>query len=121
MGQTIIKKGTKIDNLVQIAHNVTVGENCVIAAQSGIAGSSHIGNNVTFGGQVGVVGHLSIGNNVIVAGQSGVSHAVKDNETIAGSPAIPIKDWRLATVLFRKLPELLNFRRKFHDDKGGNE
>ena len=108
IGSTIIKKGTKIDNLVQIAHNVSIGENCAIASQTGIAGSSTIGDNVIMGGQVGIAGHLTVGNNVMVAAQSGISHDIKDNEVVAGSPAIPIKEWRLSMVLFKKLPELFN-------------
>ncbi|RZD16941.1 MAG: UDP-3-O-(3-hydroxymyristoyl)glucosamine N-acyltransferase [Candidatus Acididesulfobacter guangdongensis] len=108
IGSTIIKKGTKIDNLVQIAHNVSIGENCALASQTGIAGSAVIGNNVIMGGQVGVAGHLTVGDNVIIAAQSGISHDIKDNEVVAGSPAIPIKEWRVSMVLFKKLPELFN-------------
>ncbi len=108
IGSTIIKKGTKIDNLVQIAHNVSIGENCALASQTGIAGSAVIGNNVIMGGQVGVAGHLTVGDNVIIAAQSGISHDIKDNEIVAGSPAIPIKEWRISMVLFKKLPELFN-------------
>ncbi len=103
---TKIGAGTKIDNLVQVAHNVIIGRNCVIAAQTGIAGSSEIGDNVTIGGQAGITGHISIGNNVIIAAQSGVSSNVKDYEVISGSPAFSIKEWRNSVVLFKKLPEL---------------
>ncbi len=103
---TRIGAGTKIDNLVQIAHNVIIGRNCVIAAQTGIAGSSEVGDNVTMGGQVGIAGHISIGNNVMIAAQSGVSGNVKDGEIISGSPAFSIKEWRNSVVLFKKLPEL---------------
>ncbi|MHB1546898.1 MAG: UDP-3-O-(3-hydroxymyristoyl)glucosamine N-acyltransferase, partial [bacterium] len=103
---TRIGAGTKIDNLVQVAHNVIIGKNCVIAAQTGIAGSSEIGDNVTMGGQVGIAGHISIKNNVTIAAQSGVSNNVKDNEIVAGSPAFSIKEWRNSVVLFKKLPEL---------------
>ena len=103
---TRIGAGTKIDNLVQVAHNVIIGKNCVIAAQTGIAGSAKIGDNVTIGGQVGIAGHIAIGNNVMIAAQSGVSNSVKDNEVISGSPAFPIKEWRNSVVLFKKLPEL---------------
>jgi UDP-3-O-[3-hydroxymyristoyl] glucosamine N-acyltransferase len=108
IGSTIIKKGTKIDNLVQIAHNVSIGENCALASQTGIAGSAVIGNNVIMGGQVGVAGHLNVGAHAIIAAQSGISHDIKDNEIVAGSPAIPIKEWRISMVLFKKLPELFN-------------
>lgn len=103
---TRIGKGTKIDNLVQIAHNVIIGSNCAIAAQTGIAGSSTIGDNVTIGGQAGIAGHISVGNGVMIAAQSGVAHNIKDNEIISGSPAFPIKDWRSSVALFKKLPEL---------------
>jgi UDP-3-O-[3-hydroxymyristoyl] glucosamine N-acyltransferase len=103
---TRIGAGTKIDNLVQIAHNVIIGKNCVIAAQTGIAGSSEIGDNVTMGGQVGIAGHISIGNNVMIAAQSGVSGNISDGEIISGSPAFSIKEWRNSVVLFKKLPEL---------------
>lgn len=103
---TGIGAGTKIDNLVQIAHNVIIGKNCAIAAQTGIAGSSVIGDNVTIGGQVGITGHIFIGNNVIIAAQSGVVNNIEDNEIVSGLPAFSIKDWRNSTVLFKKLPEL---------------
>ncbi len=103
---TRIGAGTKIDNLVQVAHNVIIGRNCAIAAQTGIAGSSEIGDNVTIGGQVGIAGHIAVGNNVMIAAQSGVSGNVKDGEVISGSPAFSIKEWRNSAVLFKKLPEL---------------
>ncbi len=103
---TRIGAGTKIDNLVQIAHNVIIGKNCVIAAQVGIAGSTEIGDNVTMGGQVGIAGHIEVGNNVMIAAQSGVSGNIKDGEILSGSPAFAIKEWRNSVVLFKKLPEL---------------
>lgn len=103
---TRIGRGTKIDNLVQIAHNVIIGKNCVIAAQTGIAGSSTIGDNATIGGQVGIAGHISIGDNVTIAAQSGIANSTKDNEVLSGSPAFYIKDWRNSVVLFKKLPDL---------------
>ncbi len=103
---TRIGAGTKIDNLVQIAHNVIIGKNCVIAAQVGIAGSTEIGDNVTMGGQVGIAGHIEVGNNVMIAAQSGVSGNIKDGEILSGSPAFAIKEWRNSAVLFKKLPEL---------------
>jgi len=90
-GKTIIGEGTKIDNLVQIAHNVTIGKHCLIVAQVGISGSTRIGNYVILAGQVGVVGHLEIGDGAIVTGQSGVSHSIKAGEQVFGSPAQPIK------------------------------
>ncbi|MDA8158565.1 MAG: UDP-3-O-(3-hydroxymyristoyl)glucosamine N-acyltransferase [Deltaproteobacteria bacterium] len=114
---TKIGSGTKIDNLVQVAHNVIIGKNCVIAAQTGIAGSSEIGDNVTIGGQVGIAGHISIGNGVMIAAQSGVSNNVKDKEIISGSPAFPIKEWRNSVVLFKRLPELFKKLREISKTK----
>ncbi|MBI4309891.1 MAG: UDP-3-O-(3-hydroxymyristoyl)glucosamine N-acyltransferase [Candidatus Omnitrophica bacterium] len=90
--KTVIGEGTKIDNLVHIAHNVTVGKHCLIVAQVGISGSSRIGNYVILAGQVGVVGHLSIGDGAVVAAQSGVSKSIKAGEQVFGSPAQPIKE-----------------------------
>ncbi len=108
MGSTIIRKGAKIDNLIQVAHNCEIGENTVIAAQSGLAGSTKIGSGCKIAGQVGFAGHLTIGNNVNVGAQSGVSKSVKDNETIFGSPAIPLKDQIKAFSIFKNLPQLRN-------------
>ena len=97
---TLIGSGTKVDNLVHIAHNVTIGEGCLITAQVGIAGSTKIGNHVMMGGQAGVSGHLSIGDNVKVAGQTGVSKDVKSGQTVAGYPAMEArKFWRNVAVL----------------------
>jgi UDP-3-O-[3-hydroxymyristoyl] glucosamine N-acyltransferase len=107
IGSTIVRKGVKLDNLIQIAHNVEVGENTVIAAQTGIAGSATIGKNCMFGGQVGVVGHIKIADGVMVAAQSGIGHSVKEEKTIMqGSPAILNRDFKRAYVNFIKLPEL---------------
>ncbi len=106
LGKTLIKKGTKIDNLVQIGHNVTVGENCIIVAQVGISGSTRIGNNVTLAGQVGIVDHVEIGDNVMVGAKSGVAHTVAPNKLVSGIPAIAHKDWLRAMAVFSKLPEL---------------
>ena len=106
MGDTIIRRGTKIDNLVQIAHNVTIGEVCIFAAQVGIAGSARIGIHVTLAGQVGVTGHIHIGNNVTVAGQSGVTKDVRDGQTVSGMPAMPHREWLKAMAVFEDLPEL---------------
>src|SRR5262249_43256037 len=89
LGPTVIGKGTKIDNLVQIAHNVVVGEHCLIISQVGIAGSTRLGNYVTLGGQVGLAGHLKIGNRATVAAQSGVMHDIPDGEVWLGAPAQP--------------------------------
>lgn len=106
IGSTIIGKGTKIDNLIQIAHNVKIGQNNVIAAQAGIAGSTTIGDWNMIGGQVGIVGHINIGNQVRVQAQSGVNSSVKDGETLYGSPAIQAGDFRRNYVHFRKLTDL---------------
>ncbi len=106
MGSTIIRKGVKVDNLVQIAHNCEIGENTVIAAQTGLAGTTKVGRNCKFGGQVGVAGHLTIGNNVSIGAQSGVSKSVKDNETILMSPAFNHKEAVKAAIIFRNLPKL---------------
>jgi len=106
MGSTIIRQGVKLDNLIQIAHNVEIGKHTVIAAQSGVAGSTKIGENCMIGGQVGIVGHLKIGNNVKIAAQSGISSNIKDNEIVQGSPAFAISDYKRAYVYFRQLPKL---------------
>ena len=107
MGSTIIRQGVKIDNLVQIAHNVEVGAHTVIASQAGVAGSSKIGKHCSIGGQVGIAGHFTIGNNVKIQAQSGIGRNVKDNEVIQGSPAFTYMDYNKSYVVFRKLPELL--------------
>ena len=107
LGPTVIGKGTKIDNLVQIAHNVQIGENCLLVAQVGVAGSSKLGNHVVLAGQVGIAGHLSIGNRVTLAAQSGVMHNIPDGETWFGYPAQPNKDVKRQMVALRRLPELL--------------
>jgi UDP-3-O-[3-hydroxymyristoyl] glucosamine N-acyltransferase len=106
MGSTIIRKGSKIDNLVQIAHNVEIGENTVIAAQTGIAGSTKVGKNCCFAGHVGVVGHISIGDNVNLGGQTGVSRYIESNKTVLGSPAMDIAHAAKVYVVFRNLPQL---------------
>jgi len=107
LGPTVIGKGTKIDNLVQIAHNVQIGEHCLLVAQVGIAGSSKLGNYVVLAGQVGIAGHLNIGNRVTLAAQSGVMHNIPDGETWFGYPAQPNKDVKRQMVALRRLPELL--------------
>jgi len=108
MGSTIIRKGVKLDNLIQIAHNVEIGENTVIAAQTGIAGSATIGKNCLIGGQVGIVGHISIADEVKIAAQSGIGHSITEKGAIVqGSPAFKIRDYKMSYVGFRKLPELM--------------
>lgn len=107
IGSTIIGKGTKIDNLIQIAHNVKIGENNVIAAQAGIAGSTVIGNWNQIGGQVGIVGHINIGNQVRIQAQSGVNSSTRDGEVLYGSPAINYNDYLRSFVHFRNFPEVI--------------
>lgn len=107
LGSTVIGKGTKIDNLVQIAHNVTIGEHCIIIAQVGIAGSNKIGNYVTLAGQAGIVGHLNIGDRVIVGAQSGVTSDIPAGEKWLGTPALPGQQTKRIWVGWQRLPELL--------------
>lgn len=107
IGSTVIGRGTKIDNLIQIAHNVRVGKNNVIAAQAGIAGSTIIGDWNMIGGQVGIVGHINIGNQIKIQAQSGVNANVKDGEVLYGSPAMPAGEFRRNYVHFRKLTDLV--------------
>ena len=106
VGETRIRAGAKIDNLVQIAHGVTVGRNVLMAAQVGIAGSTEIQDNVMFGGQVGVGGHLTIGRGAIAVGQSGVTNSLDPGAMVAGYPAIDSREWRRASAVFKRLPEL---------------
>ncbi|RZJ64227.1 MAG: UDP-3-O-(3-hydroxymyristoyl)glucosamine N-acyltransferase [Flavobacterium sp.] len=106
MGSTVIRKGVKLDNQIQIAHNVEIGENTVIAAQSGVAGSTKIGKNCMIGGQVGIVGHLVIGNNVRIQAQSGIGKNIPDNETLQGSPAFHLPDYMKSYVHFKNLPKI---------------
>jgi UDP-3-O-[3-hydroxymyristoyl] glucosamine N-acyltransferase len=106
MGSTIIRKGVKLDNLIQVAHNVEIGENTVIAAQTGIAGSTKIGKNCLIGGQVGIIGHLKIGDNVKIAAQSGIGKNVPDGQVMQGSPAFGIGDYVRSYAMFRRLPEI---------------
>lgn len=107
MGSTIIRKGVKLDNLIQVAHNVEIGENTVIAAQTGIAGSTKIGRNCMIGGQVGIVGHITIADEVKIAAQSGIGASIiNKGEVVQGSPAFPIGDYKRAYVVFKKLPLL---------------
>lgn len=108
MGSTIIRKGVKLDNQIQIAHNVEIGENTVIAAQTGVAGSTKIGRNCMIGGQVGIAGHLFIGNNVRVQAQSGIGRNVKDDEILQGSPAFGYNDWNKSYVHFKNFPKIIS-------------
>ena len=107
MGSTKIAKGVKLDNLIQIGHNVTIGENTVIAAQAAIAGSSKIGKNCMIGGKVAISGHLTIANNVKIAGQSGIASSIKKEGVILQGPmAFNIKDFQRSYIIFKKLPKI---------------
>ena len=106
VGETRIKAGTKIDNLVQIAHGVTVGHNVLMAAQVGVAGSTEIGDDVVLGGQVGVPGHLTIGRGAIAVAQTGVTNSIAPGVMVGGYPSLEVHEWRRTQVLVRRLPEL---------------
>lgn len=112
LGKTIIRRGVKIDNLVQVAHNVVIGEDSIIVAQVGISGSTKIGSNVTLAGQVGVVDHVEIGDNVVVGSQSGVPHNLAANQTYTGSPVLLHREFLRAITVFPKLPEM---RKTLHE------
>ena len=105
-GITHIKRGTKIDNLVQIAHNAIIGEHSIIVAQAGISGSTTIGNGVILAGQAGVVGHIDVGDNVVVGAQSGVSKSVPPNSVVLGSPAKPIRQFKEVNAHIQRIPKL---------------
>ena len=107
LGSTFIRNGVKLDNHIQVAHNVEIGENTVIAAQTGIAGSTKIGNNCMIGGQVGIAGHITIGNNVRIQAQSGVGKNVNDGEVLQGSPSFGYADYSKSYVHFRNLPKIV--------------
>jgi len=107
LGSTVIGKGTKIDNLVQIGHNVVIGEHSIIVSQVGIAGSTKLGSNVTLAGQVGIAGHLKIGNNVTVAAQAGVMNDIPDGEKWLGAPAQPDRQMKRIFIALQRLPDLL--------------
>jgi UDP-3-O-[3-hydroxymyristoyl] glucosamine N-acyltransferase len=108
LGSTIIRKGVKLDNQIQVAHNVEIGENTVIAAQTGIAGSTKIGKNCLIGGQVGIAGHLIIGDGVRIQAQSGIGKNLKEGETVQGSPAFNYGDFSKSYVHFKNLPKLVH-------------
>jgi len=120
LGSTIIRRGVKLDNQVQIAHNVEIGKNTVIAAQTGIAGSAKIGENCLIGGQVGIVGHITIGNNVRVQAQSGIARHVKDNEILQGSPSFTFGDWNKSYVHFKNLPKIVKAINDIEKKVNGN-
>jgi UDP-3-O-[3-hydroxymyristoyl] glucosamine N-acyltransferase len=122
-GETVIGRGTKLDNMVQIGHNVVVGPLCVIAAQTGIAGSTTVGSGVVIGGQVGLSGHIRIGDMARVGPRSGVAHDIPDGATMIGYPALEHRLWMRASVAFARLPELLrevrDLRRRLGPSKAG--
>ena len=108
LGSTIIREGVKLDNLIQVAHNVEIGKNTVIAALTGIAGSTKIGENCMIGGQVGIAGHLTIANGVKIAAQTGISASVlKENVVLQGTPAVDTMDFKKSYIIHRRLPQLL--------------
>jgi UDP-3-O-[3-hydroxymyristoyl] glucosamine N-acyltransferase len=116
LGSTIIRRGVKLDNLIQVAHNVEIGENTVIAAQSGIAGSSRIGAGCMIGGQVGIVGHLTIADGVRIAAQSGIGADIEANEVVQGSPAFQYGKYQRSYVIFRKLPDIYKMVNKIETE-----
>ncbi|MHB1184720.1 MAG: UDP-3-O-(3-hydroxymyristoyl)glucosamine N-acyltransferase [Desulfobulbia bacterium] len=111
-GKTWIKRGTKIDNLVQLGHNVMIGEDAMVVAQVGMAGSTTTGNNVVLGGQVGLAGHIHLGDRVMVAAKSGVHNSLEPGAIVAGIPAIPHKTWLRASAAYAKLPEMVREMRE---------
>ena len=115
LGPTVIGKGTKIDNLVQIAHNVLIGENCLVIAQVGIAGSTKLGNYVTLAGQVGIAGHLKIGDQAVVAAQSGVMHDIPEKGKWLGAPALTDRQAKRQMIAIQQLPELIRRVRELED------
>ncbi|MWB93969.1 UDP-3-O-(3-hydroxymyristoyl)glucosamine N-acyltransferase [Flavobacterium sp. GA093] len=124
LGSTIIRKGVKLDNQIQIAHNVEIGENTVIAAQTGVAGSTKIGKNCMIGGQVGIAGHLTIGNNVRLQAQSGVARNIKDDEILQGTPSIGYTDFNKSYVHFKNFPKIIaeieELKKQIINPKNGN-
>jgi UDP-3-O-[3-hydroxymyristoyl] glucosamine N-acyltransferase len=106
LGVTLIRRGTKIDNLVQIGHNVDLGEDCILVSQSGIAGSATIGNHCTFGGQSATAGHIKTGDNLTVGARGGITNNIEGNQVVSGVPAMPHRDWLKASMSFQKLPEM---------------
>jgi UDP-3-O-[3-hydroxymyristoyl] glucosamine N-acyltransferase len=108
MGSTILRKGVKLDNQIQIAHGVEIGEHTVIAAQTGVAGSTKIGKRCMIGGQVGIVGHITIGDDVKIQAQSGITRSLKNGETVQGTPALAYNDFNKSYVHFKNLPKIAN-------------
>lgn len=127
VGETRVCKGTKIDNLVQIGHGSSVGEDTILAAQVGLAGSTHVGNNVFLGGQVGVAGHLEIGDGARAVAQSGIAQNVEAGKTVAGSPELNFRTWKMNYLILKDLPRLVRRLRRLEkrvreleEGSGGN-
>ncbi len=116
LGSTIIRKGVKLDNQIQIAHNVEIGKNTVIASQSGVAGSTKVGEGCVIGGQVGIVGHLTLGNNLKIQAQSGITKNLKDGEVVQGTPAFAYPDFNKSYVYFRNLPKIASVVNKLEKE-----
>jgi UDP-3-O-[3-hydroxymyristoyl] glucosamine N-acyltransferase len=116
VGNTIIRKGTKLDNLIQIGHGSEVGQNCVLAAQVGLAGSTHLGNNIQVGGQVGFAGHTHVGDNAVITAQSGTSHDVEAGAALSGSPAFDNIAWLRSVAAFPKLPDAIRRLRQLEKE-----
>jgi UDP-3-O-[3-hydroxymyristoyl] glucosamine N-acyltransferase len=116
LGSTIIRKGVKLDNQIQVAHNVEICENTVIAAQTGIAGSTKIGKNCMIGGQVGFAGHITVGDNVKIGAQSGVTKSIKSNQVINGTPAFGFTDFHKSYAYFKNLPKMAATLQKIERD-----
>jgi len=121
IGDTLIKRGSKLDNLIQIAHNVNIGEDCAFAAQTGISGSAQVGDRVQMGGQVGTVGHIEIGDDAVIAAQAGVSKTVPGRSAVFGSPARPMSEARRINVLMTRLPELFERLQELEDKLTGSQ
>lgn len=117
-GRTVIGEGTKIDNLVMIAHNVVIGKHCIICAQVGISGSTQVGDHVILAGQAGLVGHIKVGAGSIVGAQSGLSNDLPPKSIVVGSPPRPIGEWKRSVVRIDKLPELYRRVKKLEEQSG---
>jgi len=115
LGYTTIKQGTKVDNLVQIAHNVTIGEHSIIVAQVGIAGSTTIGRHVMIGGQAGLADHIQIGDQVMIASRAGVNRSLESNQIVSGAPVMPHETWLKAQAVIPRLPELRHLVRSLEE------
>ena len=116
MGSTIVRRGAKLDNLIQVAHNVEIGESTVMAAQVGVAGSTKVGKHCMIGGQVGFAGHITIGDNVNIGAQSGIPNSVEAKSNLLGYPAVPAKEFARQVVLIKRLPEINNTIRELQKE-----